>query len=256
MVADPRWGRYEELRPDRLQEIVREAPVVYWPLGLLENHGWHLPVGFDGLKAQRLCERRAARTGGVVLPVMWWGGEGGHGPFKWTLYQPMEAPEAIVRNTLERLIACGLRAFVLLAGHYPWRSVLGKVLPALTERHPDLLFLGGTEMELGGPDARLPGDHAARWETAYGLALLPEFVDLGALTPGHTADDAWSADGPPPEGERHPGVNFDPAEPLFAQMGEDARTASAEEAERHLARLEAGVCRRVDAFLHEGRSGL
>jgi creatinine amidohydrolase len=254
-MTDPGWGRYEELRPDQLKDIVDGAPVVYWPLGLLEHHGWQLPVGLDGLKAQRICERMAARTGGLVLPVMWWGGEGGHGPFRWTLYQPMAAPEAIVRNTLEKLIACGVRCFVLLAGHYPWRSVLGKVLPELQEEHPDLLFLGGTEMELGGPDVKLPGDHAARWETAYGLALLPELVDLDALKPGRTAEDAWSTSGPPPEEEQHPGVNFDPADPLFAQMGEDARTADAAEAEQHLARLVSAVCERVRGVLRNGSEG-
>ena len=71
------WGRFEESRPDQLQAIVEKTPVAYWPLGLIEHHGWHLPVGFDGVKADRLCRRLAERTGGVLLPVMWWGGGGG-----------------------------------------------------------------------------------------------------------------------------------------------------------------------------------
>ncbi len=59
----PNWYRFENLRPDQLRDLVRETPIVYWPLGLLEHHGWHLPVGFDGLKAERLCLRIIEQTG-------------------------------------------------------------------------------------------------------------------------------------------------------------------------------------------------
>ena len=47
------WGRFEELRPNQLERIMAARPVVYWPLGLIEYHGWHLPVGFDRVKAER-----------------------------------------------------------------------------------------------------------------------------------------------------------------------------------------------------------
>jgi len=50
--------------------LIQEAPVAFWPLGLLEHHGWHLPIGFDGIKAKRICMRVARETGGVRL-VAW-----------------------------------------------------------------------------------------------------------------------------------------------------------------------------------------
>ena len=40
MNNSPIWRRYQELRPDQLAELVRTAPIAYWPLGLLEHHGW------------------------------------------------------------------------------------------------------------------------------------------------------------------------------------------------------------------------
>ena len=75
------WKRYEELRPDELAELVQRTPVAFWPLGLIEHHGWHLPVGYDGLKAEQLCRRIATRTGGVILPVMWGGARRWPRPF-------------------------------------------------------------------------------------------------------------------------------------------------------------------------------
>jgi creatinine amidohydrolase len=241
------WKRYQELRPDQLAEMVAEHPVVFWPLGLLEHHGWHLPLGLDGLKAEQICTRIAERTGGVLLPTMWWGARGGHGDFHWTLYQPEGAAEAIVARTVERLIAFGFRAIVLLAGHYPWTSILNRHLPQLQRAHPDLLFLWGTEMDICG-DIRLPGDHAAREETSYGLALFPELVDLGALKPGRDAS-AWPQGQAPPVETQHSGVCFDPADPLFAQMGEDARTATADRGKESISRLVADLATRINDHL-------
>ena len=183
-ARQPRWKRYEELRPDDLAAQVRSAPVAYWPLGLLEHHGWHLPVGFDGLKADQLCQRLATRTGGLILPVMWWGAGGGHDRFLWTHYQDPSAAAAVLTTTTRQLTVFGFRVIVLVAGHYPWQSILDQHLPPLQEERPDLLLLWGTEVSLGGEGAQLRGDHAAREETSCGLALFPHLVALEALRAG------------------------------------------------------------------------
>jgi creatinine amidohydrolase len=229
------WRRYPELRPDQLAEIVQHTPVAYWPLGLLEHHGWHLPVGLDGLKAEGICVRLAERTGGVLLPTMWWGAGGGHGDFAWTHYQSEGAAEEVLARTVEQLINFGFRVIVLLAGHYPWSALLDRRMPALQCKHPGVLLIWGTEMDIAG-EIRLPGDHAAREETSYGLALFSQWVDLDALRSGRD-DAAWPGGKAPPVETRHPGVCFDPNDAHFAQMGEDARTASAQRGEAAIARL-------------------
>ncbi len=242
------WHRYEELRPDELSACVASSPIAFWPLGLLEHHGWHLPVGFDGLKAERICVRVAERTGGVLLPVMWWGGIGGHGDFHWTLYQEEEAYASILARTVRGLAVFGFRCIVLLAGHYPWQRTLASRMPALQQASPDVLMLWGTEMTICGEAVKLKGDHAAREETSFGLSLFPERVDLGALRPGR-GDEAWPGGDPPPAEGRHPGVHFDPADPLFAQMGEDARMASAERGEEGIGRLVDELTTRIHRHL-------
>ena len=228
-TSRPKWHRYQELRPDQLAEVVATRPIAFWPLGLLEHHGWHLPIGLDGLKAEHICMRIAGHTGGVLLPTMWWGALGGHGDFMWTHYQPEAAAGAILVRTVEQLVTYGFRAIVLFAGHYPWQMLLDRRLPALQEAHPEVLFLWGTEMDIA-PEVHLPGDHAAREEASYGLALFPQWVDLADLRPGR-GDSAWPSGQSPPVESRHPG------DPLFAQMGEDARMATAERGEKAIARL-------------------
>jgi len=244
----PKYRRYEELRPDELAAVVEESPVVFWPLGLLEHHGWQLPVGFDGLKAERICMRIAERTGGVILPTMWWGGSGGHGDFMWTFYQSRDAYEPILVRTTEKLIEFGFRALVFMAGHYPWQRTLDECLPDIRDRHPEVLMLWGTEMSIGGKDLGVCGDHAGREETSYGLCLFPELVDLRALRPGRDAS-AWPAGKEPPKEGRHPGLCFDPNDPQYSQAGEDARTASAERGEEAIKRLVDHLAERITGHL-------
>lgn len=231
------FRKYIELRPDELEAILNEAPVAYWPLGLLEHHGWHLPVGFDGLKAERMCERMGQKTGGVMLPVMWWGGGGGHDVFKWTFYQSEDAYAAILTETVNKLVEYGFKAIVVLAGHYPWQSTLEACLPAIEAAHPQVLMLWGTEVKICD-GLSIQGDHAAKEETSFGLALFPEFVKMDALTPGRGAE-VWTGGQPPPQEKQHPKVCFDPNDPQFSQMGVDAREATS-------AHGEAGVTQVVD----------
>ena len=40
---------YEELNPQEFKQRILEAPIAYLPLGTLEWHGRHLPLGTDGL---------------------------------------------------------------------------------------------------------------------------------------------------------------------------------------------------------------
>jgi creatinine amidohydrolase/Fe(II)-dependent formamide hydrolase-like protein len=156
----------------------------------------------------------------------------------WTHYQPAQAAGAILARTVEQLVAYGFRAIVLFAGHYPWQTLLDRQLSALRDAHPEVLFLWGTEMNIGGEAVPLPGDHAAREEASYGLALFPQWVDLDALHPGRD-ESAWPNRQQPPAETRaqYPEVCFDPRDALFAQMGEDARTATAARGEAALSRL-------------------
>ena len=182
------------------------------------------------------------------MPVMWWGSGGGHGEFKWTFYQDAAAGEKVLDTTVKKLIDFGFRAIVILAGHYPWSDIMDRVCAPIRDANPDVLLLWGIECTIGGENVRLPGDHAAKWETSYGLALLPDLVDMEALRPGRDAS-VWPKSGAPPAERQFKGVNFDPNDPLFAQYGEDGRNASASEAKKLLKGLEDALARRVEERL-------
>ena len=63
---------YEELLPEECVQRIQEMPVAYLPLGTLEWHGPHMPLGADGIQSKELFVRVAEKVGGVVLRCCLW----------------------------------------------------------------------------------------------------------------------------------------------------------------------------------------
>ncbi len=68
-----RTVQFELLRPDEIVEERKRCPIVFFPVGPLEWHGPHLPLGTDPLNAHSTAIRVAKKTGGVVLPPLFLG---------------------------------------------------------------------------------------------------------------------------------------------------------------------------------------
>ena len=241
------WKNYEELKPSELEKEIRNNPIAYWPLGLIEHHGWHLPIGFDGIKAYQFCRKLAEKNGGLILPTMWWGGGGGHDVFKWTHYQDLSAAQNILETTARQMLDYGIKILILFAGHYPWQKLLDNVVESLRETYPDTLILAGTEMSICEEDSNILGDHAAKEETSWGLSLFPEHIDINLLH-GKIDVEVWPPQGPPAKQDEHPKVNYDPKSPLFAQMGEDAREATAEHGNEVIKLVIEKITNRIQLF--------
>ena len=65
--------RYHEMLPHEIVKRRKVFPAAFIGLGGLEWHGEHLAVGNDALKAEKLCELAAARSGGFAFPTVWYG---------------------------------------------------------------------------------------------------------------------------------------------------------------------------------------
>jgi len=175
--------KYEQARPVHIREMLEKAPVAYVPLGALEWHGEHAPLGLDGVKARLLCESAAALTGGVVFPPMFWGAFDTM-PFPFTLRYKKAPMRRMVRETLAQLGDWGFKVIVLLTGHYPPSQ--GKMLKKECRRFnkkKKALAIGCPEQNFA-LDLAYYGDHAAMWETSIMMAIDEDQVDLSAMPEG------------------------------------------------------------------------
>src|SRR5947207_13170031 len=62
---------YELMTPDEVIAAREKTPVAFVPVGPIEWHGPHLPLGTDGLHARGVAVRAARIVGGVVLPTLY-----------------------------------------------------------------------------------------------------------------------------------------------------------------------------------------
>ena len=174
---------YEESRPADMRDVISKTPIAYVPLGALEWHGEHGPLGLDGIKARALCQEAAGRTGGVVFPAVFWGAFDTM-PFPFTLHFKKKELKKLVRRTLDQLGGWGFKIIVLLTGHYP------PTLISMLKKECRRFNKAGGVFAIGAPETMFAtdmgyyGDHAGMWETSIMMALRPQLVDLSAMPEG------------------------------------------------------------------------
>lgn len=152
------------------------------PLGAVEQHGPHLPLGTDGLIAQAACGGVAAtlREQGrcvAVAPVVELGASGEHEGFAGTVSIGHEA----LRHVLVELVRSATRwcpRVVLVSGHGGNVPALSAACRLLREESRDVAWTTCAEP---GWDA-----HAGLAETSIVLALAPDLVRAGRAEPGNT----------------------------------------------------------------------
>jgi creatinine amidohydrolase len=217
--TDQRHVEAELLAPVELDAALAEAPVAYLPLGSLEFHSAHLPIGLDALNAHGLCILTAQRIGGIVLPPLYQGAGGGHSDYPWTIM--MASSEGIrkhLEHTLRRLETFGVRLAVLFTGHFAdeqmamidgiaaeWQS---------SGRHTMDVMSTGVNRSQTAPIAP---DHAGVFETSLLHSLRPELVHLDRL-PSRAHHPSIDPGGDEQGAHRH-----EPSHPLWGVFGPDPR---------------------------------
>ena len=222
---------YEFLRPAQVVERRCSFPLAYLPLGVLEWHGPQNPLGLDGLKVHELCVRAAAKGGGLVFPVLWYGEHReshlveANIPVKSAIAEEMKLPpenfdpgymggRTIIEQSLfyqnllyhiyYQIRSLGFEAIYVLVGHGPLKNY-GILTSKVFERAT------GISMEVSFAADLVEGyreDHAGRYETGVMMELRPDLVDLTALPDGDKSELVGIAGEDPREGSAELGEAF------------------------------------------------
>jgi creatinine amidohydrolase len=194
------WLRFEDARPDQLEEVMRAAPVAYLPWGALEWHSYHNPVGLDGIKAVGICQALAVETGGVVLPAVYVGTDTMKvaGDFGHTLEHAAGTVTRLATEFLDNLADLGYRVIVLVTGHYG-RGHVAAITAAAQEvalRRPETRIWALPDSE--PVEGIFDPNHAAKGETSYAMRFAPGTVELSLLPDDRVAtlegDGVWGED--------------------------------------------------------------
>jgi creatinine amidohydrolase len=183
-----RFYKYIELTPEKLLSAIKKCPLFFVPTGLIEWHGNHLPLGFDALKAEAICFHIARRTGGIILPPCYFG-VAGFGSFAGTLIFKRPTVRSIFLELFTQLEKVGAKIIVLLTGHYgDYQVTLVKEVAKKYMQQSNVKIIAQPEYEDIFLENRIqPADHADKWETSFGLALMPHLIKMNKFKPGSCA---------------------------------------------------------------------
>ncbi|HRU05542.1 MAG TPA: creatininase family protein [Candidatus Brocadiia bacterium] len=201
--------QYERLRPGQIVARRKECPVAYLPIGTIEWHGAHNPVGLDTLKIHALLIECARRIGGLVFPPLYYGENREQALLESNpvcrddIAREMEWPaenfragymvegvaaqnrnyHGLLLHILHEIKSLGFKVAVIGAGHYP---LLDHARAAAAVFHqeqsrPKMLTWAMTGYELVRGKFDMNGDHAGKWETSLLMHLDPGMQDLSLL---------------------------------------------------------------------------
>jgi len=170
--------RFEELTSADVARM-RRKPVVILPIGAVEQHGPHLPLGADLVQPMHVLERVAERTGAVLAPPIPYGVVHTSRPFPGSLSVSFDALRAYVRDVLAELVRNGFRRVVVVSGHAEGvhMAALRTAAKEVVDRgRADVTVLADYDLIYGSKFAEAGEGHAGKIETSRVMAERPRLV--------------------------------------------------------------------------------
>ena len=190
---------YENLCPREFRQRLEEMPIAYVPLGTLEWHGPHLPLGADGIQSKGLFRIMAEEVGGIVLPSLFVGADRmfEDGSRKYygmdintggtvTVYDTQQLPgsaywvpsqlfEELLLHIMEQLHRAGFQV-VIGHGHGPSIKCFQGIKDRVREKWGMALYTACDYAQ--AERLKFQNDHAGANETSLMMALRPDLVHM------------------------------------------------------------------------------
>jgi len=195
MMSDLSWDEYQR----RLKE---QDAIVLLPVGAVEQHGYHLPLGTDWMMATYMARRAAENVGGVVAAPISYGYRSqirtGGGPHRCgTTNLDGSTLINLVKDVLKELARHGARKIAVIDGHFENRFYLDEACH-LAVRELEYAGIQGAKIlkmlyaerikpetletvYAGKPYPGLDLEHGGILETAMMLYCHPEHVDMSKI---------------------------------------------------------------------------
>jgi creatinine amidohydrolase len=179
---NPASRRLLDLDSRSFERRLRTNPLVIVPVGALEAHGPHLPLGADQIQAEATALALAERVDGLVAPTIAYGSAPGARRFPGTVSLTIAQLESHVAGVLGELARSGVRRLLVLSGHAErgHMAALREAGDEAARDHPGarVVVLSDYDFvyELRGKESPANDGHAGLLETSRVLALAPHVV--------------------------------------------------------------------------------
>jgi creatinine amidohydrolase len=179
--------RWEEMTSPEIGALDRQKTVVLLPVGSVEQHGAHMPLGTDTILAEAVALGAAEKRRNVlVAPAPWYGFSAHHLRLPGTLSLPSAAMMEVTERIADGILANGFPRLIIVNGHGGNGGVVDVMAANLGHRHHGrariaaLTYFHLAADAIAALRASEPGGmgHACEFETAMMLHLRPDLVKM------------------------------------------------------------------------------
>ncbi len=164
------------------ERALARRPLVILPVGALEAHGPHLPLGADQIQAESTALELAEAADGLVAPAVAYGSAPAARRFPGTVSLTLSQLSEYAEGVISELARSGVRRLLVLSGHgerghmAALREAADRAMAHRPELRVAVLCDYEFVYELRGREAPATDGHAGLLETSRLLALAPEAV--------------------------------------------------------------------------------
>ena len=189
-AQQPLRTHWEELTAsDWQQALIRSDSTCILPIGVLEKHGPHAPMGTDLIRARTYAEKATAKEYAVLFPEYFYGqiNEAKHQPGAFAL--PEKVTFELLEATCDEIARNGFKKIIIVNGHGGNPELLHYFMQTRLEKRRNyavFLFQPNTPdpayeqafKALSKTGDLAKGDHAGEMETSEILYDRPDLVQL------------------------------------------------------------------------------
>ncbi|MBU2995847.1 creatininase family protein [Cellulophaga baltica] len=170
-----------------VDDFLSKSDLVIIPIGALEQHSSHLPIGTDFINGVEQCKLIAQERDILVAPVLMAGQSPYHMAFAGSITLSAETIVQVHMETVESLIKHGFKRFVFMNSHGGNRAITTFLVDQINQKTAGVAVDFGVAINpFLKPDIseapQVLDRHAGTGETSDSLYLMPDLVQLEKAT--------------------------------------------------------------------------
>lgn len=166
-----------------VKELLNRSDMVIIPIGALEQHGNHLPIGTDFIDGVERAKLIAQERDVLVAPILLAGQSPYHMGFAGTITLSAETIIKVHLEAVESLIKHGFKRFIIMNAHGGNKAIISLLVDQINQTTAGIAVDFDLAIKpFSSPAASIESDlldrHAGTGETSNSLYLMPNLVQM------------------------------------------------------------------------------
>jgi creatinine amidohydrolase len=175
----------KEMNREEFAAAMKRNPIIVLPIGSMEEHGAHLPLGSDTFEIDFIVERLSKKMDLLILPTINYGNCGSTYNFPGTISIGFETLKSLIIDILREIIRHKGRRVLVISGHAGSNHMVAmrQAAQTMVKGTPGLKIMVMSDYDLvpGYKGGSIPSwdGHAGKAETSRMLNIRPDISKRG-----------------------------------------------------------------------------